>query len=159
MSKHTNSQSRPAHAQTAYADDSRLRMIAWGIIGGLVVLAAFVGLLVWAVHSMEENSLRWWAAITTFALVPMWGLGYLQGKADSHALKDGIKTGVGAVMTAASATAELRVRTAQTLRPPKTAPVAGTAFNVYLPGQPALGNQQGYPSLLPPVDDAELELM
>jgi hypothetical protein len=141
-----------------YADDSRLRMIAWGIIGGLVVLALFVGLLVWAVHSMSENSLRWWAAIATFALLPMWGLGYLQGKSDSYALKNGIQTGVGAVMTAANATADLRVRTAQTLRGPKPTPTAGTAFNVYLPGQAQLGAPQGYAPLLPPTETEALEL-
>lgn len=156
MTKRTSS--RPTHAQTPYADDSRLRMIAWGIIGALVVLTLFVGLLVWAVHSVNENSLRWWAAVVTLAALPMWGLGYLQGKADSHALKAGIKTGVGAVMTAANATADLRVRTAQTLRGPKQAPAAGTAFNVYLPGQPQLGAQQGYAPLLPPTETDALEL-
>ncbi len=158
MSKHTSSRPRSTHAQTTYADDSRLRMIAWGIIGGLALLALFVGLLVWAVHSVDEGMLRWWAAIATFAVLPMWGLGYLQGKADSHALKAGIQTGVTAVMGAANATAELRVRTAQTLRGPKPTPAAGTAFNVYLPGQPQLGAQQGYASLLPPTETDALEL-
>jgi hypothetical protein len=133
-------------------------MIAWGIIGGLVVLALFVGLLVWAVHSVDEGMLRWWAAIATFVAIPMWGLGYLQGKADSYALKNGIQTGVGAVMSAANATAELRVRTAQTLRGPKPTPTAGTAFNVYLPGQAQLGAPQGYAPLLPPTETEALEL-
>jgi hypothetical protein len=135
-----------------------LRLWAWGIIGGLALLALFVGLLVWAVHSVDEGMLRWWAAIATFAVLPMWGLGYLQGKADSYALKNGIETGVTAVMGAANATAELRVRTAQTLRGPKQAPAAGTAFNVYLPGQPQLGAQQGYAPLLPPTETDALEL-
>lgn len=155
MSKNTHS----AHTQVTN-DDNQLRLWTWGILGGLAVLVAFVGLLVWAVHSVDEGMLRWWAAIATFAALPMWGLGYLQGKADSHALKDGIRTGVGAVMSAATATADLRVRTAQTLRTPKQAPTAGTAFNVFLPGQqPGLGGSQGYASLLPPVDADAVELL
>ena len=156
VSKSVHSRPRSTHAQTTY-DDSRLRLWAWGIIGGLALLALFVGLLVWAVHSVDEGMLRWWAAIATFAVLPMWGLGYLQGKADSYALKNGIETGVTAVMGAANATAELRVRTAQTLRGPKPTPAAGTAFNVNLPGQPQLG-AQGYAPLLPPTETDALEL-
>lgn len=161
MRKRTRSQPPPhGAAQHVTYEDTRMRLIGLGILGGLVVAALFIGLLVYAVNSMDETILRWWAALVTLALAPLWLMGYLQGKADSHALKDGIQTGVGAVMSAANATADLRVRTAQAMRTQKPLPAGGAAFNIYLPNQPGLGAPPaGYASLLPPVDADTVELV
>lgn len=158
MSKNVRSPYRASSGSAPY-EDSRSRLMAWGVLGGLFILAVLVALLVWAVYTVDVTVLRWWAAGATLLALPLWILGYVQGKADSHALRAGIQTGVSAVMSAATATAELRVRTAQTLRSRPTA-LGGTAFNVYLPGQPGLGAAApDLDSLLPPADTDTVELL
>ena len=76
-----------------------------GALHLLLGLAVLVALLVWAVYTVDVTVLRWWAAGATLLALPLWILGYVQGKADSHALRAGIQTGVSTVMSAAAATA------------------------------------------------------
>ncbi len=128
------------------------RWIWSAVIAAASVLLIGTALLVWALFSLETPALRWWAGVATVCALLGPVIGYLAGQATARAHREGIQTGVGVVMQAATQTADVRIRTVQAMRAPQrpTTPDRGN-FNVYLPHPMELGTNA--PEALPAFDD------
>jgi hypothetical protein len=136
-------------AFTESIPDRKLKLILGA--GGIVFLAS-TALLVGALFSLDITALRWWAGVATICALIGPIIGYLSGQATARAHREGIQTGVGVVMQAATQTADVRIRTVQAMRAPQRPPTPERAnFNVYLPNPMELGTNA--PEALPAFDD------